>query len=126
VIGIRADVSIPKKFFGHFRYRWGFLILTSPAIPGPLVRFLTGIWLTAPYSLWLGQAVTFKQYLKWYTSPLVDKVDQAKEKKGRFTSAMSGFTEYYSDEDQTSYGDCEESRLAWLQAQARSIGLEWG
>jgi len=64
IIGVRADVSIPSKYLGCFRYRWGFLILTAPYLPAGLARFLASLWCTNPYSLWLERKVTLKQYLR--------------------------------------------------------------
>lgn len=63
VLGIRADIEVPKKFLGHFRYRWGFLILTSFAIPIGLVRFLTSQWIKTPFNLWLNRNVSYRKFL---------------------------------------------------------------
>jgi hypothetical protein len=45
VIGIRADIEVPKTLLGHFRYRWGFLILKQYGhFPKPLVKWLSNRW----------------------------------------------------------------------------------
>lgn len=64
VVGIRSDVLIPKRYLRHFRYRWNFLILTSPVIPIALARFLVTQWVTCPSNLWLEKRCTLKQYLR--------------------------------------------------------------
>lgn len=65
IIGIRSDIAVPAKYWGYFRYRWNFLILTSPTcLPSGLTRFLASIWCTDPHSLWLERKVTLKQYLR--------------------------------------------------------------
>lgn len=65
VVGIRADKKVPKSFLGHFRYRYGFLILTAAYnLPAGLVRYLTGQWISDPHSLWLRRKCYFKSYLK--------------------------------------------------------------
>jgi hypothetical protein len=43
--GVRASVSVPEKFLGYFKYRWGFLILHRPNyLSIGLVRWLLGQW----------------------------------------------------------------------------------
>jgi hypothetical protein len=65
VVGVRSDIAVPEKFWGYFRYRWNFLILTSPtALPIGLARFLAGLWCSDPHSLWLERKVSLKQYLR--------------------------------------------------------------
>jgi hypothetical protein len=64
VIGIRSNVEIPKKFLGHFRYRWNFLILTTYRMPPGLARFLASKWLLDPTSLWLERKVSLKRFLR--------------------------------------------------------------
>lgn len=46
VIGVRADIEVPKKFLGYFRYRWGFLILNryKRSLPPGLVKHLAKLW----------------------------------------------------------------------------------
>lgn len=46
VLGVRADVEVPRKFLGYFRYRWGFLILNryKSSLPQDLVKHLVSIW----------------------------------------------------------------------------------
>jgi hypothetical protein len=74
VVGVRSSVEIPRKFLSYFRYRQNFLILTCTyAIPIGLVRFLLGRWITAPYSLWLRRAVSFKIFLKKVPTSLVSR-----------------------------------------------------
>jgi len=64
VVGIRADLKVPKKFLGYFRYRWGFLILTGARLPTSLIRFLISQWITNFSSCWLEKQVRFRYYLK--------------------------------------------------------------
>jgi len=65
VYGIRSDIKVPQKYFGHFRYCNGFLILTAPRdVPVGLARFLASIWVTDPHSLWLERPESLKQSLR--------------------------------------------------------------
>jgi len=65
IVGIRSDVKVPEKYLGHFRYRWGFLILTGAyRMPIGLVRFLTGQWIRNLHNLWLREKTPFKKFLK--------------------------------------------------------------
>jgi len=64
IVGLRADVEIPRKFLKYFRYRWGFLILTYANIPAGLVRKLASIWIMDPYSLWLERRVSLRTFLR--------------------------------------------------------------
>lgn len=73
VIGVRSDVEVPRKFLGHFRYRWGFNILTSTGLPAGLVRYLARLWLTEPSSLWLGWSVPLRIYLKEVPFSLLER-----------------------------------------------------
>jgi hypothetical protein len=76
IIGVRSDVSVPEQFLGHFRYRQGFLILTSPySLPSGLARFLISQWVTDPHSLWLEWFGTLKQYLRRVPSHLLDGIE---------------------------------------------------
>jgi hypothetical protein len=76
IIGVRSDVSVPEQFLGHFRYRQGFLILTSPySLPSGLARFLVSQWVTDPHSLWLEWFGTLKQYLRRVPSHLLDGIE---------------------------------------------------
>lgn len=64
VIGLRSDMEVPEKYFGHFRYSHGFLILTAPYVPIGLARFLASLWCTDPHSLWLTGPGSLKQCLR--------------------------------------------------------------
>lgn len=64
IVGLRSDIEVPLKFMGHFRYRRGFLILTTPHVPIGLARFLLSQWVIRPTSLWLEWYGTLKQYLR--------------------------------------------------------------
>jgi len=45
VLGIRADIKVPKSYLGYFAYRWGFLILIRErALPLNLIRWLIKQW----------------------------------------------------------------------------------
>jgi len=105
IIGVRADVSIPSKYLGCFRYRWGFLILTAPYLPAGLARFLASIWCTDPYSLWLERKVTLKQYLRELPLSILNRAVAnvlpttqcvVGTEHRRFTNAAEEDTESYS------------------------------
>jgi len=64
VIGVRSDIALPNGYREYFRYRWNFLILTAPRIPIGLARFLAGLWLTKPSSLWLERKESLKKFLR--------------------------------------------------------------
>jgi hypothetical protein len=64
VIGIRADVEVPRQYLDYFSYRWGFLILVVRNFPTGLARFLAGQWIKTPSNLWLQDKCSFKSYLK--------------------------------------------------------------
>lgn len=74
LIGIRMGMELPSKYFGYFRRRWGFLILTSSRLPTGLIRYLISKWITDPYSLWLQERKGFKQYLKSLPISVVNRV----------------------------------------------------
>lgn len=79
VIGIRSDIAVPEKFWGYFRYRWNFLILTSPtSLPSGLTRFLASVWCTDPHSLWLERKVTLKQYLRDVPRAVLNRTERLK------------------------------------------------
>lgn len=58
VVGVRAFCEVPKKYLGHFMYRWGFLILVTETskLPMGLRKFLISIWQTGRRNLWLRRA----------------------------------------------------------------------
>lgn len=65
IVGIRADIEIPRKFLRYFSYRWGFLILTVRwSLPAGLVRFLLARWKTGPSNLWLEDKCRLKTFLR--------------------------------------------------------------
>lgn len=64
LVGVREDVKIPKHYLGFFRRRWGMLLLTNSKLPPGLVRFLTGLWKSHPYSLWLHVKLPLKNFLR--------------------------------------------------------------
>jgi hypothetical protein len=72
VIGIRADVEIPRKFLAYFRYRWGFLILRRfHVLPRLLVKRLAQVWKEDISAMWLRCPVRFNEALRrgptfWY------------------------------------------------------------
>lgn len=105
IVGVRADVSIPSKYLGCFRYRWGFLILTAPYLPSGLARFLASIWCTNPYSLWLERKVTLKQYLRELPLSILNRAVAnalpttpcvVGTERRRFTNAADDSSESYS------------------------------
>jgi len=65
VVGVRAEVEVPRKFLKYFRYRYGFLILSVRfCLPIGLVRFLLSQWVCNFTSLWLVEPVRYKFYLR--------------------------------------------------------------
>jgi len=76
VIGVRADLELPDKYLKHFRYRWNFLILTTPwDIPAGLARFLASCWITKPTSLWLEDRRSLRSYLRQVPVLLIKKAE---------------------------------------------------
>lgn len=73
LLGIRMGSDVPSKYFGYFRRRWGFLILTSARLPTGLIRYLIGKWITDPYSLWLAERKGFRQFLKSLPETIVSR-----------------------------------------------------
>lgn len=68
IVGIRAEIEVPRKFLRYFRYRYGFLILSvRHCLPIGLVRFLLAQWIKCPNSLWLLEPVRLKFYLRRHT-----------------------------------------------------------
>jgi hypothetical protein len=76
VYGLRSDIEVPQRYFGHFRYCNGFSILTAPYIPVGLARFLASIWVTDPHSLWLSRPETLKQCLRKVPLRLYESVGE--------------------------------------------------
>lgn len=65
IVGIRSDVRVPSKYLRYFRYRWDFLILSTPwSIPIGLARFMLAQWKTNPFSLWLKDKCYLKTFLR--------------------------------------------------------------
>jgi len=65
VLGIRSSVSVPEKFRGYFRYRWGVLLLIDATyIPVGLARFLASVWVRHPKLIWSVSAGNFRSNLK--------------------------------------------------------------
>lgn len=73
LLGIRMGADVPSKYFGYFRRRWGFLILTSGRLPTGLIRYLIGKWLTDPYSLWLAERKGLRQFLRSLPETIVSR-----------------------------------------------------
>lgn len=64
VIGVRADVEVPRKFLGYFRYRWGFLILKRRgSLPKELVAKLVSIWKRRFSAIWLKTPIRYSEAL---------------------------------------------------------------
>jgi len=112
VIGIRADVRVPPKWLGHFRYRWNFLILTAPTLPIGLARFLLSKWLTDPYSLWLERRVSLKSYLRQFPVAVMNRAVEALARSTYYVNeAWSGSSlstdseESESDSDDPEFSD---------------------
>lgn len=101
VIGLRADVEMPRKFLRYFRYRWGFLILISSKIPCGLTRFLASTWCVNPYSLWLERKVSLKTFLRQVPFSLLQRArDKCSPPRPSLDGVLSSpFTE---DADETS------------------------
>jgi hypothetical protein len=65
VLGIRADIEVPKKFLGYFRYRWGFLILIRRyRLPKGLVQFLAKRWKSDITEMFLLYPVRYNDALR--------------------------------------------------------------
>jgi len=92
IVGIRSSAEIPAKYWGYFRYRWNFLILTgTSALPIGLVRFLLARWCTHPFSLWLRRAVTLKKFLR--KTP-ISLVKRAETRRARYNALRRTDAEY--------------------------------
>jgi hypothetical protein len=65
VIGVRADIEVPKETLAYFRYRWGFLILRrKDALPSKLVRWLSNLWKTDFSSLLMSEPIRLNDALR--------------------------------------------------------------
>jgi len=67
VIGVRADIEVPRKFLCHFRYRWGFLILKRSirnVLPDDLVRLIVKIWKEDISGMFLRYPVRYREALR--------------------------------------------------------------
>lgn len=98
VIGIRSDERVPEEFLEYFRYRWGFLLLHTRAIPAGLARFLASRWLTRPSSLWLEERLTLKSYLRKLPLSVIYRSEERKVRHNMSPSLMSD-SEYDSEPD---------------------------
>jgi len=110
IVGIRSSTEIPAKYWGYFRYRWNFLILTgTSALPIGLVRFLLAQWCTSPFSLWLRRAVPLKKFLRKTPISLVRRADtrRARYNALRRTVAETGSCTPSSDYSTESYSGGE-------------------
>jgi hypothetical protein len=65
LLGLRADVPVPKKFLGYFSYRWGFLILnrTGP-FPAEFASFLADSWKRHQTSMYLSVPLRYNDALR--------------------------------------------------------------
>lgn len=80
IVGVRVDVPIPSEYLGHFRYRWGFLILTSFELPIGLARFLVSLWIRKPKSLWLNSPVALRTFLRTVPSYWLSEAEQKRDR----------------------------------------------
>jgi hypothetical protein len=65
VIGIRADIEVPRKFLAYFRYRWGFLILRRKAhLPKGLVDQIVHLWKNDFTSLMMSEPIRYNAALR--------------------------------------------------------------
>lgn len=65
VIGVRATVTVPRKFLAHFKYRWGFLILNrNRPIPNDLARFLASQWKSDISEMFLKFPIRYNEALR--------------------------------------------------------------
>jgi len=65
VLGIRADVEVPRKFLAYFSYRWGFLILhRRRALPNPLVKWIAQLWKRDVTSMLLVHPIRYNDALR--------------------------------------------------------------
>lgn len=113
IVGVRADVEVPQKFWGSFRYRWGFLILTAPCLSIGLARFLVGRWCTDPCSLWLARRVTLKQYLRAVPAPLMERALASKERvhcvSGPSSDGTIRSSDFSESDSESEPGSCQSS-----------------
>lgn len=69
VLGVRADLEVPRSCLAYFRYRWGFLILRRRAsLPAELVRWLTRVWKESSTALLLSLPVRYSVALRRISS----------------------------------------------------------
>jgi hypothetical protein len=65
IVGVRFNMKVPENFLRYFRRRYGFLILSvRHSLPAGLVRFLIGLWVKTPTSLWLVENCPFRIFLR--------------------------------------------------------------
>jgi hypothetical protein len=65
ILGVRADIEVPKGTLGYFRYRWGFLILVrKDHLPSNLVRFLSKLWKEDFSSLMMSEPIRLNDALR--------------------------------------------------------------
>lgn len=65
ILGVRADIEVPRGTLGYFRYRWGFLILVrKDNLPSSLVRWLTKLWKEDFSSLLMSEPIRLNDALR--------------------------------------------------------------
>jgi len=65
VIGIRADIEVPRKLLGYFKYRWGFLILKRHCdFNRNLTEFLSRLWKSDHTGMFLREPIRFNDALR--------------------------------------------------------------
>jgi len=65
VIGIRADIEVPRKLLGYFKYRWGFLILKRHGhYNRTLCKFLAKVWKSDHTGMFLREPIRLSEALR--------------------------------------------------------------
>jgi len=65
VIGIRADIEVPRKLLGYFKYRWGFLILKRHGgFNRTLCKFLAKVWKSDHTGMFLREPIRLSEALR--------------------------------------------------------------
>jgi hypothetical protein len=65
VIGIRADIEVPRTLLGYFKYRWGFLILRRHcSFNRNLTKFLSRLWKTDHTGMFLREPIRYNDALR--------------------------------------------------------------
>jgi len=71
VLGIRADIEVPRKFLGYFKYRWGFLILRRHGfLKRDFVTYVTKLWKSEFSGMFLKVPIRYNDALRLIPSTM--------------------------------------------------------